>query len=199
MKATPSQQRALFKRNALLEAAQDLFSTKGYEATTAKRIASLAGVATGTFYQYFDNKDDILREIAQGMRDSVYGSIPEKITTQEHLSVEVTQNLIRDVLEIIYVYHEQNPALHQVLEQRRNIDPNLDEILLFCEQKMEHKIRLFLDNFNLPQPDIVAYNLFSMAEGLVHRHVFGPKRTDKVATLDLAARMLASYLQQQLD
>lgn len=198
MKAAPTQQRALLKRTALIKAAEELFSTLGYEATTAKRIASHAEVATGTFYQNFDNKDDILREIAQGMRETVYQAIPEQITTSDNISASELQHLIHQVLEIIYNYHQQNPDLHKVLDQRRNMDPTLDQILQHCEQKMESKIRLFLDKFELQQADIVAYNLYAMAEGLVHRHVFGPERSDKTQILDLAASMLASYLQQYI-
>lgn len=197
MKALPVQRRALLKRHALIQAAETLFTTTGYEATTAKRIASQAEVAIGTFYQYFDNKEQILREIAQKMRDQVYHSIPEQITVPDDKHEVTTLNVIRDVLDTIYDYHENNPELHQVLEQRRHLDPALNEILLNCEEKLEGKIRIFIRSFNIRQPDVVAYNVYAMVEGLVHRHVFGPRHTDKTQTLDLAAEMLTCYLQQQ--
>ncbi|MGB2254894.1 MAG: TetR family transcriptional regulator, partial [Spongiibacter marinus] len=65
MKALPTQQRALAKRNALISAAEHCFAKLGYEGCTAKIVAEHAEVATGTFYQYFDNKDDMLHTLAE--------------------------------------------------------------------------------------------------------------------------------------
>ncbi|GHO92614.1 hypothetical protein KSF_026620 [Reticulibacter mediterranei] len=48
------------KRSAILDAARDLFTQKGYEETTIAEIAQAAGVAVGTVYLYFRNKHEIL-------------------------------------------------------------------------------------------------------------------------------------------
>lgn len=58
----------------MIDAAGTSFVEQGYE----KTIAAIAGVATGTFYQYFENKDDMLRVIAQIKRDEIYESMPQK-------------------------------------------------------------------------------------------------------------------------
>jgi AcrR family transcriptional regulator len=68
---TPTQERAVRTRAALLAAAQRDFSERGYAATTAKSIAERAGAATGSFYQYFADKDAALREIAVARLASV--------------------------------------------------------------------------------------------------------------------------------
>src|SRR5206468_2835907 len=47
-------------RQAIIEAATDLFSTAGYEETTIAQVAGRAGVAVGTVYLYFKNKQDLL-------------------------------------------------------------------------------------------------------------------------------------------
>ncbi|MDD3205367.1 MAG: TetR/AcrR family transcriptional regulator [Lachnospiraceae bacterium] len=47
------------KRTALLENAFDLFITKGINKTSISDIVEKAGVAKGTFYLYFKDKDDI--------------------------------------------------------------------------------------------------------------------------------------------
>ncbi len=49
------------RRERLYEAAMVLFRTKGYEATTVAEISQLAGLAKGTFFNYFPTKDAILR------------------------------------------------------------------------------------------------------------------------------------------
>lgn len=47
------------KRNALMQAAFELFNENGREHTSISEIASRAGVAKGTFYLYFKDKTDI--------------------------------------------------------------------------------------------------------------------------------------------
>jgi AcrR family transcriptional regulator len=51
---------AAFKRDTILDAAQSVFAERGYHRTTIKDIAARAGVADGTVYNYFDNKDALL-------------------------------------------------------------------------------------------------------------------------------------------
>lgn len=47
------------KRKAIVEAARDIFSRRGYDATTIAEIAAAAGIAVGTVYLYFHNKREI--------------------------------------------------------------------------------------------------------------------------------------------
>lgn len=47
------------KRERILEAAKTAFSKKHYNDVTIDRIVALAKIPKGSFYQYFDNKDDL--------------------------------------------------------------------------------------------------------------------------------------------
>ena len=51
------------KRAAILEAATKVFAEKGYFNSKVADIAKAAGVADGTVYLYFKNKDDVLHSI----------------------------------------------------------------------------------------------------------------------------------------
>ena len=51
-------------RTRILQAAQKLFAAKGFEGTTTRELAQTAGVAEGTLFRYFDNKKEILVEVA---------------------------------------------------------------------------------------------------------------------------------------
>ncbi|MEU5280136.1 TetR family transcriptional regulator [Streptomyces asoensis] len=45
-------------RDALLRAAVELFTSRGYERTTVDEIADAVGVSQRTFFRYFDGKDE---------------------------------------------------------------------------------------------------------------------------------------------
>jgi AcrR family transcriptional regulator len=47
-------------RAAIVDAAIDLFETRGYEATTVADIAAAADIGTRTFFDYFATKDELL-------------------------------------------------------------------------------------------------------------------------------------------
>jgi TetR/AcrR family fatty acid metabolism transcriptional regulator len=52
------------KRQAIIEAARNIFAMKGYEDTTIAEIAEEAGVAVGTVYLYFHNKREIYTSVS---------------------------------------------------------------------------------------------------------------------------------------
>jgi len=51
------------RRNELMDIAEQLFVEKGYDKVSASDIIRKAGVAQGTFYYYFQSKDEIVRTI----------------------------------------------------------------------------------------------------------------------------------------
>lgn len=46
-------------RKKIVQAAQDLFYTKGYDATTLEEVAAMAGVHVQTLYRHFSNKQEL--------------------------------------------------------------------------------------------------------------------------------------------
>lgn len=53
------------KETLILNAALQLFSENGYEATRIPQIIKKAGISAGTIYRYFHNKEDILNKLFQ--------------------------------------------------------------------------------------------------------------------------------------
>jgi AcrR family transcriptional regulator len=58
-------------RAALVEAARKVFSERAFADTRIADITARAGVANGTFYTYFDSKEEIFREVAAGVLDTM--------------------------------------------------------------------------------------------------------------------------------
>lgn len=204
MKTLPTQERALRKRQALIDAAIDEFSNTGFEAATAKSIAATADVATGTFYQYFENKNDILRVIARGRFDGLHQQIKlleVKAVDNAKLSNLKVEAQFLTTLMFVHEFHAQDPELHQVLEQRRALDIKLQEIMDGGEAVLRNRVLAFVNTFNISKPELVANNLYAMAEGLVHRLVFhsavrGKACKETQEALTIGAQMLASYFIQ---
>jgi AcrR family transcriptional regulator len=57
-------------RERLIDAGYQVLSEKGYEATTVKEVANVAGVSPGLFHYYFASKDDLFIAVLHeaGMR-----------------------------------------------------------------------------------------------------------------------------------
>ncbi len=51
------------KKKSLKEAAYDVFSKKGYKATAISEIAKQADMAVGSFYNYYDSKEEIFLDV----------------------------------------------------------------------------------------------------------------------------------------
>ncbi|MEQ9550796.1 MAG: TetR/AcrR family transcriptional regulator [Coleofasciculus sp. G3-WIS-01] len=51
-------------KQRILDAAQRLFASRGYNGTTTRDLAAKAGVAEGTLFRHFENKKAILVEVA---------------------------------------------------------------------------------------------------------------------------------------
>lgn len=66
---TPKSKR---RREELLAAAKRTFEELGYFETRVADIAKAAHVSHGTFYTYFDSKDDVLRELVDALADDLF-------------------------------------------------------------------------------------------------------------------------------
>ena len=60
------------KRDAILEAALDLFAEHGFDATPVPMIAERAGVGAGTIYRYFDSKEDLVNTLYQQWKGELW-------------------------------------------------------------------------------------------------------------------------------
>lgn len=200
-KAAPKQQRAIRKRNALLASAFAEFSAKGFEATTAKSIAGRAGVATGTFYQYFHNKDDVLLEITRQRFEELHAHIQVPEAALQEANSNQTSDLrsvFRQALGFLYDFHKDEAGLHDVLEYRRRVDPALAALMDEGEAVLMERVRAFAARYVRDQVETTAFCLFSMAEGIVHRHVFqGHQGVSRDQVIETGTRLLSSYFEQQ--
>ncbi|MCL2188016.1 MAG: TetR/AcrR family transcriptional regulator [Defluviitaleaceae bacterium] len=87
----------------ICDAAETLFSQKGYYATEIKDITQLAKVATGTLYVYFPDKlslflhlmDGLGRKLRREIRDAKSKCTDTSIIEQERISIRVFFSFVR--------------------------------------------------------------------------------------------------------
>ena len=82
------------KYHLILEAAVKVFAKQGFYQSTVAQIAREAGVADGTIYLYFKNKDDILVNFFQFKTKQVFERFRAEVNQAES-SLDKLRNLIR--------------------------------------------------------------------------------------------------------
>lgn len=109
------------RRNEILDAAGRLFSTKGYNKCTVKDILDVVGIAKGTFYYYFNSKEEVLDAIIERvteivvMRAEEAASNPERSPVMKMLNIILSMRVEREVdNDIMEELHKpENALMHQ--------------------------------------------------------------------------------------
>jgi len=77
------------KARQIIEASVDLFAREGFWNTPTSRIASHAGVATGTLFNYFESKnrliDAVYKQLKQEWKTHLMAKFPEGGTLKERV------------------------------------------------------------------------------------------------------------------
>lgn len=82
------------KYHQILEAAVKVFARQGFHQSTVAEIAKEAGVADGTIYLYFKNKDDILVQFFSFRAKQVFKSFREEVDRAQ-TSLDKLRNVVR--------------------------------------------------------------------------------------------------------
>lgn len=109
------------KRARILEAATRIFASKGFACSTVAEVAREAGVADGTIYLYFRNKDDLLIRLVEE-RISLLIERMSRALEEARSPLEKVATFIRSHLRMV----EASPELAQVLI----VEPRQSENLL---------------------------------------------------------------------
>jgi AcrR family transcriptional regulator len=123
-------------RHKLLDAAREEFGEKGFYEAAVSGITQRAGVALGTFYTYFNSKEEVYRGLVAHMGELTrhflaerIGKAPDRLTA-ERVGLEAFiefvrehKNLYRIVMEAQFVAPEAYQAYYDVFAEdyRRNL------------------------------------------------------------------------------
>jgi AcrR family transcriptional regulator len=95
--ASPSKraEKSAARREAILAAALDEFSARGFAATRLDDVANRAGVAKGTIYLHFRDKESLFQELVRAMLSPLVGAIEAAPVTG--LSARAVAEMIADL------------------------------------------------------------------------------------------------------
>lgn len=82
------------KRTAIMEAALKLFTERGFHGTSTAQISKDAGVATGTLFNYFPTKEDLI--------NSLYFEVKGNLSQAMGKDIE-SENIFQDKLRKIWL------------------------------------------------------------------------------------------------
>ncbi len=111
------------RRLQLLTAARSVFASKGYFRSGVSDIIQQAGVARGTFYNYFDSKRAVFDAVLSDMMEDVE-SVVVLIDVTQPIPAQVTGNLQRIVSAIM-----QEDVARILLSEATGIDEDGDAAL----------------------------------------------------------------------
>lgn len=113
------------RRNEILDAAEKLFGTKGYDATSTSDLLDELGIARGTLYYHFKSKEDILDAMIRRLNDSLVSQAAKiagdkSLPVLERLTLMIQSLNVDNALgmEIMSQVHKpQNALMHQKLQE----------------------------------------------------------------------------------
>jgi AcrR family transcriptional regulator len=171
-------------RETIARVALDLFSERGYHATTLADIAEAADVSTRTIFAYFPSKEDIFFCDFPAMKDALARALAERPPDKDALET------LRDFI-LSTAPHQDKDELH---EQRRHVVEG-DETLRNRKRARLAQIEELVAKAiaqdigaaeNDVRPQVVAASL-TAAFDVIFEHEAGtsssPRSADEVATM----------------
>ena len=152
------------RRNEILDVAERLFCTNGYDNTSTNDILAEIGIARGTLYYHFKNKEDILDAMIDRILDETIkkaekialdASVPDlERLTKTVLAANVDTKTGSMILE--QVHKPQNALMHAKMQERL-----LGQLLPLFRKLIEDGISQGLMQTDYPEDTIQMLLLYS--------------------------------------
>ncbi|MFQ3542562.1 TetR/AcrR family transcriptional regulator [Halobacillus rhizosphaerae] len=167
------------KYKQIIDAAVEVIAENGYHSSQVSKIAKKAGVADGTIYLYFKNKEDILVSLFQDKM----GQFIEKIEQETNARQTAEEKL----LKLVETHFEQLSADHHLAivtqlelrqsnkELRQKINEVLKRYLAVIDQIVEEGVEENLFRRNM-DPRLVRQMIFGTLDETVTNWVMKEQR-----------------------
>jgi len=182
----PQNKKKLDKYYSMLNSAGAVFAKLGFHKSTISLIAAEAGVADGTIYLYFKNKEDILYQFLIYKTTSVFDKMRRAAAEPEDAKAKL-RSLIRCHLKAFQDDRDMAVIFHSEVRYLRDLEPqikNISKIYLdFLTEIIEHgqvqgtmRQDLFLG--------LVKRFVLGSVEGVINTWIAAEGKYDLVAMAD---------------
>ena len=125
---TPRSSKGARTRARLLEAAKEIFEETGFLSARISDIADRAGLSHGSFYHYFESKEQIFREVAAIVDDQL-GAPLDAVVLAPATGLSPYERLREGVRLNFETYREQ-ARIMGIIEQVSSYDEPVGEMML---------------------------------------------------------------------
>ena len=154
------------KEERIVIAALELFGKKGFEKTSVESITRKARVAKGTFYNFFDKKEDVLLHFL----DREYGKSEAEISQKRSAQQAFLDQIELSVSSYIkHIFSDREFTKVLIKERIGNIGTGknknelrlMEEIFRSIERaKLQREIRLDVDSRRLTEMIFALYTMY---------------------------------------
>jgi len=194
---TPVQKRGMETRAKVVEAAKELFIEKGYYKTHALEIAARAGVATGTFYCYFNDKKEVLLDLIREFYRQALAKALAALDEDMLISGD-GRMIIHALIQTMYTMHATQKDLHRVLFPLILMDKDELEISRNEEQVVIHTIASYFKKYRnllrVSNMEAAAEIALRASDEIIHRILFWGSESDGKELIIELEDMLFQYL-----
>lgn len=121
----PRSRRGAQTRARLVEAAKDVFEETGFLEARISDIADRAGLSHGSFYHYFDSKEQVFREVAEA-QEAFLTAPPDREGEGDEPDAGEWERLLRANRRYLERYR-QNGKIMGVIEEVSRYDDQVNE------------------------------------------------------------------------
>ncbi len=168
------------KKEEILHAATHLLAVKGFKEASVSELAKATGVAQGTIFYHFNNKEDLFLAILKAFKDDILAEfsryehehnfesglqmVEEIIGFYLHMAAQMEDRFMLLHRHAAYELARVNPTCHRYLEAIYNCLIDIFEQAITAGQK-DGSIRQV-------HPRNMAMIIFTMVDGLVRLHTY---------------------------
>jgi AcrR family transcriptional regulator len=163
LRKEPLQARSADTLKGILEAAARILEEKGLQGYNTNEVAARAGVSIGSLYQYFPNKDAIMKALVRRETDPMVSEFKEM---RHALSV---REGLRQLIRAAVSHQLQRPALAKLLdfaEARLRLDKEIQNIQEIACAELEHLL-IRGEATAQTRARIAAQDVFAIVRGMV--------------------------------
>jgi AcrR family transcriptional regulator len=139
----PQQARSRRTREKLIDAAIECFERHGFDETTTAMIATEAGVAVGTVYNYFSDKREIILELLDRMDREVAQEVIRQLDPETWRGITDPRVRTRELIDAIFHTQRLQPGIQRILWAQYFKDPEFQKPF----EAIRNRIRAAIDSF----------------------------------------------------